>query len=295
LLACFMGQRGFKTRLGVGGKFVPSYLFPEDAIAALAKAIEHQELANRPRGNVPAFKNIRRTAARKLVESAMTQSDKRPLWLPAEKIARLLDCYGIRMAPTVFASTPRAAAAAAVKIGFPVVVKLSSFSITNKTDVGGVVLDITSEEGVEKAFRDIGSRLAAIGREAEMEGVTVQRLVKEGVEAIAGVTQDPSFGPLIMFGLGGIYAELLKDVAFRLTPLTDLDAKELMESIKMSKLFDGYRGSPPADKRSVQELLLRLSLLVEDLPQIAELDLNPIKVMPDGQGCWVVDARILLK
>ena len=295
LLACFMGQRGFKSKLGVGGKFVPSYLFPEDAVLALAKAAEYCELAKKPRGSIPRIKGIRRTCAERIVTSAMTRSDQRPLWLSAEEIAGLLRCYGIRFVETAMAKTADEAAALAAKIGFPVVVKLHSSTIVHKTDVGGVVLDIRSEEEVKKAFNDIRARLVAIGREGEMDGVTVQRMVKEGIEATAGVTQDPSFGPLIMFGLGGIYAELLKDVALRLHPLTDLDAKELVESIKMSKLFDGFRGSPPSDKEAVQDLLLRLSALVEDVPQIAELDLNPVKVLPQGQGYWVVDARILVK
>jgi len=110
-----------------------------------------------------------------------------------------------------------------------------------------------------------------------------------------GVTQDPSFGPLMMFGLGGTYVELLKDVAVRLHPLTDLDARELLGSIKMAKLLEGFRGSPPADTPALEDLLLRLSALIEDLPQIAELDFNPVKVMPLGEGYWVVDARIMLR
>jgi acetyltransferase len=128
-----------------------------------------------------------------------------------------------------------------------------------------------------------------------MEGVTVQRFVEGGVEAIVGVTQDSIFGPLIMFGLGGIYAELFKDVAMRLHPLTDLDARELIGSIKMGKLFDGFRGAAPSDKPAMEELLLRLSAIVEDLPEIAELDLNPVKVMPQGEAYWIVDARIMVK
>jgi len=125
-----------------------------------------------------------------------------------------------------------------------------------------------------------------------MAGVTIQRMVKTGVEAIVGVTQDPVFGPLIMFGLGGIHAELLKDVALRLHPLTELDARELVSSIKMAKLFEGFRGSSPSDKEALQDLLLRLSAMVEDIPQIAELDFNPVKVMSQGKGYRILDARI---
>jgi len=128
-----------------------------------------------------------------------------------------------------------------------------------------------------------------------MEGVTVQRMVRGGIETIAGVTQDPTFGPIIMFGSGGIYAELIKDVALKLHPLTDLDARELVSSIKMAKLFEGYRGSPPSDIQALEDLLLRLSALVEDIPEVTELDLNPVKVMSQGEGYWVVDARIMVR
>ena len=183
----------------------------------------------------------------------------------------------------------------ASEIGFPVVLKLNSPTIFHKTDVGGVVLDLRSEDEVVKAFNDIESKLATIGRVREMEGVMVQRMVKTGIEVIVGVTQDLSFGPLMMFGLGGIYAELLKDVAFRLHPLTDLDAKELISSVKMVRLFEGFRDSPPSDMEAIQDLLLRLSALVDDIPEIAELDFNPVKLLRRGEGYWIVDARISVK
>jgi acyl-CoA synthetase (NDP forming) len=128
-----------------------------------------------------------------------------------------------------------------------------------------------------------------------MAGVTVQRMAGPGLEAIAGVTQDPTFGPLLMFGSGGIYAELLKDVVIRLHPLTDIDAREMVSSVKMARLFQGYRGKPPSDTASLENLLLRLSALVEDIPHVAEMDLNPVMVLPRGQGYQVVDARVLLR
>jgi acetyltransferase len=193
-----------------------------------------------------------------------------------------------------FAKTPQEAAAVAAKIGFPVVIKLASATITHKTDVGGVLLNINSEKDVIQAFETIKTKLTQLGKEKEMDGVMIQKMVTEGVEAIIGVSNDPSFGHLIMFGTGGVNAELMHDVAFRLNPLTELDARELIGSIKMTKLFDGYRGMPPADKPALQELLLRLSAMVEDNPQISELDFNPVKVLPAGQGYWVVDARIAI-
>jgi len=295
LLACFMGRRGTQGRLGSGGKFVPCYLFPEDAVSALAKAAEYGEFLRKPKGAVPKFHGIKRGRARKVVEKAMTRSAQRTLWLSAREISELLVCYGIRTVETLVAETAAEAAALALRIGFPVVVKLNSSTIVHKTDVGGVILDLSSENEVKRAFVDIKARLTEIGREHEMKGVTVQRMVKGGVEAIVGVTQDTSFGPLIMFGLGGIYAELLNDVALRLHPLTDFDARELMSSIRMAKLLEGFRGSPPSDTQALEDLLLRLSVLVEDIPEIAELDLNPVKVMPIGEGYWVVDARIMVR
>ncbi|MDO8635346.1 MAG: GNAT family N-acetyltransferase [Dehalococcoidia bacterium] len=295
LLACFLGKRGFKAKLGSKGKFVPCYPFPEEAVSALAKAAEYAELKKRPRGKIPQISGIGHQRARGIIQDAMVQSIQRPLWLSAKDIANLLQCYGIRFVETLVARTPDEAANLASKIGFPVAVKLTSSTILHKTDVGGVILDLNSEGEVRQAFNNIKERLAKIDRVKEMEGVAVQRMVKEGIEVIVGVTQDSSFGPLIMFGSGGIYAELIKDVALRLHPITDIDAREMVSSVKMAKLFEGFRGLPPSDTQAIEDLLLRLSALVEDIPQVAELDFNPVKVMPRGEGYWVIDARVMLK
>jgi acetyltransferase len=295
ILSCFIGQHGVGKMLGKRSKSVPRYLFPEDAVSALAKAVQYGEWTRKPKGNIPTIHGIRRGSARKIIEAAMTLSTQRPLWLSNMGIADLLDCYGIRYAKTQVAKTAGDAVALASKLEFPLAAKLCSSSIIHKTDVGGVRLDLNTEKDVEGAFNDIRGKLTEMGRADEMEGIILQQMVKGGIEAIVGVTQDPSFGALIMFGLGGIYAELTKDVAVRLHPLTDSDAKELVRSIKMSKLFEGYRGSPPSDTEAVEDLLLRLSALVEDIPQVVEMDLNPVKIMPKGEGYWVVDARIMLR
>jgi len=183
---------------------------------------------------------------------------------------------------------------AARQIGFPVAVKLVSATIAHKTDVGGVTLDLRSRQEVQRAFLQIRERLANVGREEEMQGVVVQQMISRGVEVIVGVTQDPTFGPLILFGMGGIYTELFKDVTFRIHPLTNIDAQEMVCSVKASQLLEGWRGSKPSDTKSLEELLLRVSAMVEDLPQIAELDLNPVKVLEQDNGCVVVDARVML-
>jgi len=295
LLACFLGQRGFKSKLGSSGRFVPSYPFPEEAISALARAVEYAEMRRKPVGKIPEFRGIKRHEAIGIIEKVMTSTMKRPVWMEPQDVKSLLTFYGMKFVQTMVAETPAEASAAAAKIGFPVTVKLNSPTITHKSDVGGVILDINSSNEVKKAFNNIRAGLKKLGRQDEMQGVVVQKMVKEGIEAIIGVTYDPAFGPLIAFGSGGVYAELMKDIALRLHPISDQDAKEMISSIKMFKLFEGFRGSPRADIEAVQDLLLRLSAMVEDIPQIAELDFNPVKVMPHGKGYYIVDARIMIK
>lgn len=295
LLACFLGERGFKAKLGSKGRFVPSYPFPEEAISALVRAIEYAETRTKPKGKIPRFSGLKREQAHKIIELALAKNDRQPVWLTAAEAYELLTCYGIRFVNMAVARTADEAADLASKLHFPVAVKLDSKSLVHKTDVGGVVLGLNSENDVRQAFNDIRARLTKLGRESEMQGVVVQEMVKGGIETIAGVTQDPSFGPLIMFGSGGVYAELVKDVVLRLHPLTDLDAKEMVVSIKMAKLFEGFRGAPPSDTKAIVDLLLRLSAMVEDLPQIGELDFNPVTVMPAGEGYWVIDAKVMVK
>ncbi len=295
LLGCFIGQKGLRAQLGTHGHYIPLYTFPEEAILSLRRAAEYSELRRKPRGKIPAIKDIQRAKARQLMDTVMKNSTERPLSLSAGEVSELLSCYGIRQAGLIVARTSFEARTAAKQLGFPVAVKLASPTITHKTDVGGVVLNVASEDGVEEAYHTIRKNLEKLGREKEMSGVTVQQMITGGIETIVGVSQDPSFGPLMMFGSGGIYAELIKDVTFKLHPITDLDANEMIASLKMTRLFEGYRGSPPSDVRSIQDLLLRVSAMVEAMPEIAELDLNPVNVRPRDEGYWVVDARIIVK
>jgi acetyl coenzyme A synthetase (ADP forming)-like protein len=295
LLACFLGERGFRAKLGSKGRFVPSYPFPEEAINSLVRATEYVETRSKPRGKIPKFSGLKREKAHKIVELTLAASGGKPVWLTAAEANDLLGCYGIHVANMGVARTPDEAAEIASKLHFPVAAKLDSTSLVHKTDVGGVILGLNSENEVRQAFNDIKAKLAGLGRVSEMHGIVVQEMVKGGIETIVGVTQDPSFGPLIMFGSGGIYAELVRDVVLRLHPLTDLDAKEMITSIKMARLFEGFRGAPPSDIKAVEDLLLRLSAMVEDLPQIGELDFNPVTVMPVGEGYRVIDAKIMVK
>ena len=295
LLASFLATRDSSTQLGSDKEgYVPCFKFPESTAVALSKACDYSDWLKRPRGVVPEPAGIDRAAALSIVESALQKGDSRPVWLGSDAAYALLRHYGIPVAAFRTARTPTEAGKAAADIGFPVAVKLLSDSIVHKTEVGGVILDLRSQREVERAFGRIKKQLRAVARLDEMQGVGLQRMVAGGVELIVGVTQDPSFGPLILCGSGGIYAELYRDVAFRIHPLTDVDAGDMLRSIKAHQLLTGWRGSPPSDIASVEDLLVRVSTMVEDLPQIAELDLNPVKVLDRGSGCIVVDARVLL-
>ncbi len=295
VMSCFLGNRGFQGQLKYKGRAVPNYSFPEEAVGALAKAVDYAEMKQKPKGSVPRLANIRREEAQQLVLDIMSRTTERPLWMKAEDISRLLELYGINITGAKFAATAEEAVEEAANIGYPVAVKLASATITHKTDVSGVVTGVNSAEEVVEAFDGIRERLAALGREKEMDGVLVQKMVEDGIEAIVGVTHDPSFGPLMMFGSGGIQAELAKDVTLKLHPLTTEDAGEMIRSVKLSRLFEGYRGAPASDTAALEDLLLRISAMIEDIHEIEEMDLNPVKVLAKGEGYWVIDARVLLK
>jgi acyl-CoA synthetase (NDP forming) len=207
----------------------------------------------------------------------------------------LLREYGIPAAETKTAFSAEEAGKAALEIGFPVVMKLRSTTITHKTDIHGVLLGLQSEDKVIQGYKEMQTRLEAAGQGKEMEGVILQPLVKGGEEIILGMSLDPVFGPLVMVGLGGIQVELMKDVAFSIHPLTDIDPDYMFSQLKGLPLLQGWRGSPPRDIDALREVLLRFSALVEDLPEIAEVEINPLMVFDQGKGTMAVDARILFK
>ena len=296
IVASFMGSRGANISLDSQKKYVvPSYAFPESTATVLASACEYGEWLKRHKGKITRFKDIKKDKAKALIKSVLEIKLVKPLWLDNSSVIELLEIYGIRVASSKPAITAREAAKVAETLGFPVALKLSSPTITHKTDVGGVILDLRSPKEVEQAFARIKRRLSDIGKENEMVGVTVQKMIAEGVEVIIGMTEDPSFGPIVMFGMGGVQAELFRDVTFRIHPLTDVDAHDMVRSVKAHQLLTGWRGSKMSDIGALENLLLRVSTMVEDLPQIAELDLNPIKVLEKDKGCVVVDARIMLR
>jgi acetyl coenzyme A synthetase (ADP forming)-like protein len=293
VLVCFMDEEIGRKSISAQNERLPNYAFPENAARVLGKLANYSAWRSQPEGMIPEFNDIDPGAARTICQSALAKQGTG--WLSAEDFRKVLTTMGFPLPAGGFCRTVDEAVRVASRLGFPVAVKLASRQIIHKTDVGGVRLNLQDETAVRLAFAEIQDRLTQDGKRDAMDGVLVQPMIFGGVELVIGVTQDPSFGPLIAFGLGGIHVEILKDVCFRITPITDRDAKEMIRGIKGYRLLEGYRGHPSADIAAIEDLLLRVSRLVEEVPEIAELDLNPVMALPPGHGCLIVDARISLK
>jgi acetyl coenzyme A synthetase (ADP forming)-like protein len=290
VLACLMVEEGISRPLKLPQEQIPTYAFPEAAARVLSRVAEYAEWCSRPLGMFLEFEDLKTHDAREICRRAL--QERGDGWLSTEETRQVLRAMGLPVVPGGVACTADEAADVARSLGFPVAVKLASRQILHKTELGAVFLQLPDETAVRHAFDSIRSRLVQEGRLEAMEGVLVQPMVTDGVEVIVGVTQDPLFGPLIAFGLGGVHVEILGDVCFRVTPLTDRDAGEMVREIRGYRLLEGFRGHSPADVKAIEEVLLRLSLLVEEVPEISELDLNPVFALPPGQGCRIVDARI---
>jgi acetyl coenzyme A synthetase (ADP forming)-like protein len=264
---------------------LPAYAYPEEAARALGKAAAHGVWRASPPGGVPAFDGLRGDEAAALIASAL---EREPGWLEPDEVQRLLSCYGIATPRSALVATPAAAVAAASGIGGPVAVKAVAPTLLHKTDAGAVALGLLGDTAVAAGAESVRSAAAAAG--AEPVGYLVQAMAPAGVEMIVGVVEDPLFGPVVACGSGGTTAELARDVAVRLTPVTDVDAREMVRSLRMYPLLDGYRGAPRADVGALEEVVLRLAALIERHGEVVEVDLNPVIVSPDG--ATVVDARV---
>jgi acyl-CoA synthetase (NDP forming) len=281
VFVCMMVNAGSRS-LALPDETIPVYLFPESPARVLSKTIAYSEWRRQPSAMVPGFADIQGEPAKAIVRNALRQ--RGPGWLAAAEVRDLLNCYQIPQTPGELARTAEEAITIARALGLPVAAKLASPQVIHKSDVGAIRLNLSSETAVRQAFEEM--------RQDGMEGILVQRMVGRGVEVMIGVADDPLFGPLLAFGLGGIHVEILADVRFRVTPLSDQDAHEMVREIRGYRLLEGYRGHDPADVAAIEDVLLRISRMVEDIPEIRELDLNPIFALPPGQGCSVVDARI---
>ncbi len=277
VLAVLISRDGTPAALRDGDSVVASFAYPESAARALGLAAARAEWLRRPVGAVPPAPEVDAAEARRIVENALAGRDE--VWLDAGATRGLLTAYGVPVVPERVVQSTDEAVEAAHELGLPVVLK-TTVAGKHKTEEGGVALDLRDEQQVRAAAERIGPP------------VLVQPMVKGGAELLAGIVQDPVFGPLVAFGPGGVFAELIGNAAFRIAPLTNVDAEELVHEGKAGRLVAGFRGAPPADAAALVGLLHRLSLLAEDFPEVAELDLNPVIALPDG--CVAVDARMRL-
>lgn len=290
LLSVFMKEGAGRELAGDGSRrSIPTYPFPEGASLALARAVRYGRWRHRDHGTEMRLDEASRSEVREVIDTALGRLGEEGGWLDPDEVDALLGLAGLRTPATRLTSSPSEAQAVAAEVEAPVVLKVISDTALHKSDVGGVVLDVSGDDEVAAAYEQV------TGAVDDATGVLVQEYVPGGHEVLIGMAEDPNFGPMVVFGLGGVYVELLKDVAFRLHPITDADAAEMVRETKGFRLLEGYRGQPEGDVVALEESLQRLSALIEAMPELVEMDLNPVKVLPPGEGVYVVDARMRIE
>ena len=289
VLAVFLSARGAPVLLGSGPRgAIPSYSFPENAAEALAAAVRWGRWRRRVTGSPLALSAFARDAVRAVVERVLATAQG-PTWLEPEDLATILRAAGIDYAEIVRA-TPGGATAAGPRLGYPLVAKAVSPGLLPGSDLRGVELGLDGPVALAAAVERLGRRLAEAGR--RLDGVLLQRQVTGGIEALAGVTTDPTFGALVLCGIGGALVELMGDVAVRVPPVTDVDAEEMLSQLRTVRLLAGHRGAPPGDRPALVSIIRRVSALAEIVPELVELELNPVKVLEPGRGAVVLDGRM---
>ena len=290
-VACLFGLTDLSREVGFLEEHgVPTFTFPEEAVAGLSALARYHAWWTRPRTQVQAFPVDRRRVDRALARARELGTSVLPEYAARE----LLSAYGIPFTGVTRATSVAGAIEAAERLGYPVVLKVASPDISHKTDVGGVAVGITSPAAMRTAWSQMQKTLAAKAAGARVEGFDVESMVTGGKEVLVGLQRDPGFGPVVVFGLGGIYVEVLKDVTFRLAPLRPLSAQHMVASVRAFPLLQGVRGEAPSDLPALYEVLLRVSQMAIEVPEVAELDINPLIVRPSGQGVVAVDARVVL-
>ncbi len=269
---------------------IPTFTFPEEAVAGLASLARYHAWWTRPRTHVRSFP-VDHATVRRVLGEARTEGMQ---VLPAYAARGLLEAYGLKFPRTGYASTLEGAVTAADRVGYPVALKVASPDISHKTDVGGVALHLESAPALRRAWATMQRNLAARAPSARVTGFEVVEMVPSGKEVLLGIQRDPSFGPVVVFGMGGIYVEVLRDVTFRLAPVKPLGAEHMVSSVRAFPLLQGVRGEPPSDLPALYEAIERISQLAVDLPEVVELDVNPLIVRPSGHGVVAVDGRVVL-
>ncbi|HEY5671497.1 MAG TPA: acetate--CoA ligase family protein [Anaerolineales bacterium] len=293
ILACFMGEARVDKGIEILNRFgVPNYPFPERAADAFRAMAKYQEIKSRQTSQTQPIE-----ADIKQVQTVITRvrSEKRTT-IGDSEARDILQAYGLHIPRSEIASSPERAIEIASQIGYPVVLKIASPDILHKTDVGGVKVGLQNAEAVRDAFELMVYRAQRYIPEARIWGCLVQEMAPAGgLEVLVGMNRDPQFGPLVTFGLGGIYVEILKDVTFRIAPFSREEAEAMIGEIRAHALLDGVRGKPPMDKEAILDTIMRIGQLVQDFPEIAELDINPLMVYPHGQGAIAIDMRLVLQ
>ncbi len=292
ILACFMGESQVEKGIEILNSFgVPNYPFPERAALAFRSMADYREIRSQPEPEYVSFQVSKEVVA-ELFEKV--RAEERVTIGDAEARS-ILQAYGLNIPRSKVAETPEQAIQIAREIGYPVVLKIASPDILHKTDVGGVKVDLSNDEDVRDAFELMVYRAQRYVPEARIWGCLVQEMITAGgLEVLVGMNRDPQFGPLVTFGLGGIYVETLKDVTFRVAPFSKQEAQEMLSEIRAHSLLDGVRGKPGVDKDAIVDALLRIGQLAQDFPQIAEIDINPLIVYPNSQGAIAIDMRLVL-
>ena len=292
VLCVFMGKKHEDSgiqELQVAG--LPTYFFPESAAIALASMEKYHRIKNRQVGKVVLFKNVRKNEVKRIFDKALSEGRER---LTDLEVFQVLNAYGIRMPRFILVNSLEETVRVTEQQNYPVVLKLISPNVVHKSDVGGVILDIRNESELVRGYMRLQENLAKLPNPLDHYQVMIQEMATGGKELIMGISYDPSFGHLIMFGLGGVYVEYLKDVNFRIYPLTDLDAREMVTTLKGHKLLEGVRGEKGVNIDAIVETLERLSQLVGDFPIVREMDINPFMAFPQGEECMALDARIII-
>ena len=291
LIGVFMTKSEFFTKLSNMDVNMPFFMYAEEAVDGLQRLNQQRLWMERPEGKRPVY-DVDKAKAEKIIKGAVAEGRAQLTTLESIDV---LDAYGIRACKYGLATNEEEVAQLGNSIGYPVVMKMTSKTTSHKTDVGGVRVNIQSEEQLREEYRDLIAKLTEKGLIDGLEGVIIQEMVKGNREMVCGVATDPQYGPMMMFGLGGVFIETMKDVTFRIAPLTDVDADEMIKSVKAYELLKGARGTKPADIAQIQETLLRLSQMVNDFKFIDELDINPLLISEKtGEGI-AVDGRIKVR
>jgi len=269
---------------------IPVFIYPEAIAKTLATIRGYNAWLKRPQGRFRTF-DVDSTQVKKIIKKTVKGKEGS---IVGEEALEILQAYGIQVAGYRCADSAEQALAVAKDVSYPVVMKIASPAVLHKTEAGGVIVDLRSDQEMKNAFNELKKRAGEL-KKGEHFSVAIQQMVSGAIETIIGMTTDTSFGPLMMFGLGGIYVEVMKDVAFRINPLTDQDAKDMIQSLRSYPLLTGFRGAPPVDLAYIEETLLRLSQLVRDFDCFVEIDVNPFIVSPDKENCKAVDARFIVR